>query len=338
MHIQEVSDTSSSVAEHDLGDMLDSPARGFRYPERHNSVSARIRQIEQRGYPYDGGSPHLQSRPQGVLPGQLMPHSLAQTVRRPHQLPPPGSSATRYSYRDLLTAENRRLTFAQSTPLMPDTSSSYRTGQDYFDTAHTSDPFEEQDIVDPYDHSKPVKSPFVPSWTASSPNPTIEGDSGFAASSPLLDSPYHFHVGFNAHEPKRLTEQRKAARMKALEREFGKQDLEKFGEFGLPLDKERSGEMTSKERRAYEKAKEGQMQEELGVGKDGRLLTQGRMKRMALRCAQHVLGLIAILGSVGGAIVRTYLHHSTYGNMAADMRIDSLLIRISRICLHHPES
>lgn len=152
---------------------------------------------------------------------------------------------------------------------------------------------------------------------------------------------YRLGVGYDEHIPgttgKRISDQRRLERLKALEKEFGrgknenrsiswapspgandseaarkissksaKHDVEKGQSQvdGEGYDGEGLSEkMTFKQMRIKEKEEKARLNRELGITKDGNLLTQGRKTRLALRWTQGLLGLVAVISGLGGAFV-----------------------------------
>lgn len=369
LHVQEISESTSSIAEHDLSDLVPT------YSPAHLQLQQQQQQHElniSNGYfqtysgsstPFSGG---VVARPPRAIvyaastaahsnTSSQHPISLIPTVSPPryqlslsHPGTPPSRNANHYHHQtgtrrvESYPPEARR---APPSPPLSQYSAPTILQQQHSIAAY--------DVT--WDNGSASRAVSVPGrmprrniTPESLPLPEYEipedaehDPVSNEQHSRITKEQYRLGVGYDEHIAgtvgKRISDQRRLERLKALEREFGrvksdtripslahspeskgdyneakrkisdrssKDDLEKARHNGSDeTNSANNVEMTFKEMRIKAKEERNTLNQELGITKDGNLLTQGRKLRLTLRWTQGLLGFVAVICGLGGAFV-----------------------------------
>ena len=311
MHVQEISATDSTVSEHDLTELVGPPVQLARY---HGSPAPAMRAVSspaQHGYGY--GYPEGQA-------SRVQQYLSEQNAYQNRSLPsPPVSSGS-------------APTVLQSFPSWDPTWRSGGVSEDgrgyTYHVPHSiagtkgispatrNSPRWNQEGTGAWDEegAKNVVEPYLGGW---------EAEYSEEEQKRLTQGEYRLGVGYDVSVPntsgkpdKAITEARRAERLKALQREFGAGNASRqdgVDEKGLEKKKQRRPKLTEKESfkamRAREKEEQARINSELGVCKDGKLMSSGPKQRTAMRWLQGLLALVAISGGIGGALVSADVFH-----------------------------
>lgn len=288
MHIQEISETPSSVAELDLSDLV--------YSRRRRET-------------HDGGSGLARTPSKTFVNSRREQYEQAvkNAAATVNLLASPRSGAGHRALSDPSFANVHH----QRTPQR---FASPRTLPDYA-RPHSASPYSEfgygrshsvpiagdhhRAHLDMYDHSRPI-APDDRSISSRSSHAHHHAAHEYAMDScepQHIDDRYQLGVGYEHHNSARLAEERRRVRLKTLEREYGSKPPAKLH----TGDDEKA---SFKARRANEKAAAERVNESLGITKEGTLVTEGRRTRFALRWTQGVLAFCAVVGGPAGAFVR----------------------------------
>lgn len=314
LHVQEISATTdSSVSEHDLTDFvhLPLPLRAVSSPQINSNSKDR------RTY----GHPECQSSlvqqylsEQHALQNRSLPSPPVSSGSAPTVLQSfPSWDPTWRS--GGVSEDGRAYTYHVPQSVTPAYGLSPKTGGKGYSPRWQQDhdqdaQHQQQDRAGAWDEegANNVVEPYLPGWEAEY---SEEDQKRF------VEGEYRLGVGYDTsctnmsgRTERVITDERRAERLKALQKEFGRgnaspqePELNKSGVKSKSHKKQKKEKESFKAERAREKEEQARINEELGVGKDGKLITQGPKQRAAMRWLQGILALIAICGGIGGAIV-----------------------------------
>jgi hypothetical protein len=361
VHVQEVSESTSSIAEHDLSDLVPtySPAHLQQQHEQHelnitNGYFPAVETYSGASTPFGEG---VVSRPPRAIvyaastaahsnTSSQHPTSLIPTVSPPRyqlSLSHPGTPPSRNA--------NHHHRAPPSPPLSQDSAPTVLQQQHSIAAYDLS----WQNDISSRAASVPGRMPHRDTTPGSASLPECEVPEeaehdpvSHEQHSRITKEQYRLGVGYDEHMSgtvgKKISDQRRLERLKALEKEFGrvktdarlscfasspeskvdngdttrktsdrssKDDLEKARYHESDDTNPLNAEMTFKEMRIKEKEEKARLYKELGITKDGNLLTQGRKLRLAIRWSQGFLGLVAVISGLGGAFVSSIFEHRT---------------------------
>lgn len=369
MHVQEVSESTSSIAEHDLSDLVPSYSPAHLLRQHNDEPSSNY---------HDSYFPPVQSgsfTPLGETAVSRPPRAIVYAASTAaHSSNTGNSTSSQHPVSLIPTISPPRYQLSLSHPGTPPSRNDTRRTQAYPPEARRAPPspplsqfsaptiLQQQHSIAAYDATwhdddKASRAASVP---ASLPQVNIrpgmislpEYDIDEEAEHDPISNEQHaritkeqYRLGVGYDEPasgtmgKRISDQRRLERLKALEKEFGrvKTGARSQSWNGTPVSKSKdegdirkassktskgdpekdlshkdveeddtdalSVKMTFKEMRVREKEERARLNRELGITKDGNLRTPRRKTRLALRWTQGLLGLIAVICGLGGAFV-----------------------------------
>lgn len=381
MHVLEVSESTSSIAEHDLSDLVPSYSPAHLY--RQHSDESSPNSNDSSYFPAVRSGSHFAS-PENV-PLSRPPAAIVYAASTAaHSSSTNTSSTSQHPVSLIPTVSPPRYQLSLSHPGTPPSRNHARRTESYPPEARRAPPSpplsqysaptilqqqeQRQNSIVAYDATwhdrsnatRAVSVPAVVSQShvrpglASLPEYEIDDEAQLDPVSEeqharITKEQYRLGVGYDEHASgttgKRISDQRRLERLKALEKEFGRVKMQSRSQSWngppTPTSKEEednrkassktsksdpekkvyphkhedddddaedsSVKMTFKEMRVKEKEERARLNKELGITKDGNLLTQGRKTRLALRWTQGLLGFLAVICGLGGAFVSSSL-------------------------------